>query len=802
MERNNFIFRSLIKSHFASLLGIFVFVVIVSGIFCSLFTVLHSTSFYEKSMLEKGQFGDVSYWLTNFTSENEKNDLIKNISELESVNSVNAQNLVMANYEVHHTESDSEGCFIVDDGRYRKWRIDNGKLKVEDEDCHAELVSASASINDRLKIENGECLVPFSFSEIYEDAEIGEKIDVIVGRNGISKALTIAGFFEDPFMGSTMFGMKTILISQEDFEEIALMSKNAGIDALARSGILLHISVSTLRQGSGTAISTTTFSEKENFSQFLNENTNISKFTEDVHSTETMMNFMMLLSNSFAAMFGSFAIVLFFVTAFVLCHSIKSAIGDERKNFGIYKELGYTTKNLALNFSKIVMIPILCGGIFGFVLSPIFSKLILKMQISTTSLFVPVKIPFLVCSGFLILLFVLLLVFVFLSIRGIKNISPLSAIRELGIRNGGSSIHKNGLLFWIAFRQVVSKKRNYFAALIISILLVIFASFAGRINSWLGKNGEGLMDAFNPTNLHLGVQSFGEQTIEDFESIIKEYSQINEHYVLGMPTLRLNGKDYRANVTDSPEHFHIFEGRVCENENEIVITEFLLKDLDLKIGDVVKIGSRYVRGENFTIVGTYQCANDVGENFGMTQNGYFRIGRDNPSLWCHHYLLNDETKKKEIMKVLEEKFGSDVHVHENAWPGLYGILTAMKMLIFFMYGVSGLFILIAIILSGKKILNEEKTDLNNYRLLGFSYSSLRLSFSIRFLIVSVFGSGIALLLSELISDSLINILMRSAGIAGFSSHLGLQQMIFPPVIITFMFVIFAWVFGRKIRNWR
>ncbi|MCQ2088126.1 MAG: ABC transporter permease [Bacilli bacterium] len=768
MGKSKIIFKSLIKSHYASLLGIFAFVFIVCGVCGSLFTVLNSTSEYEKKEIAQGQFGDISFWLTKIGDEEEV-ELLQEIKALEKVEFVNSQKLIMANYEVHHTESDSEGCFLVDDGRYRKW----------------------GNRNEELGIEEGTCLVPLSFMEIYEHCGIGEKIDVVVGRNGLVKSLNIAGFFEDPFMGSSMVGMKSILISGKDFEEMKMMAEDSGIDALARSGILLHVQ----EKSDGT--------DSDNFNLYLNENSSLSKYTEDVHTTDTMVNFMLLLSNSFGAMFGAFAIVLFFVTAFILGNSVKSAVKTENRNFGIYKELGYTSKMLALNFCGLFMIPVLLGEIAGFAVSPVFSKLILQMQSTTTSLLVPVSVPVLLSLGFVILLFVILACFVYVEAGGIKKISPLESIKDLENReefkrNGG--FHKNGILFWIALRQIVSRKRNYLSALIVSFLLVLFATLAGRLNSWLGPNGEGLMDAFNPTDMHLGVQSFGNETMEDFEAIIKEYSEITEHYVLGMPTLRMNGKDYTANVTDAPELFHIFDGKTCTEENEIVITEFLMKDLGLKIGDTVTIGSRYVRGEDFTIVGTYQCANDVGENFGMTKEGYFRIGRDNPSLWCHHYFLKDESKKLEIMKVLEDTYGSDIHVHENSWPGLYGILRAMKMLICFMYVVSGLFILISIVLSSRKILNEEKADLNNYRLLGFSYSALRISFAIRFLIVAIIGSAAALILGALFSDPLINILMRSAGIAGFVSHPGFWWVVLPALIITLMFVFFAWFFGRKIRQ--
>lgn len=157
MKRNKLIFKSFWKSHKFSLIGIFAFVAIVCAVSCSLFTVLHSTASYENKEIERAGFGDISFWLTNFISENEKSELVKNLSELEKVESLNFQNMIMANYEISHTESDSEGCFIVDDGRYRKFGMRNADLGI------------------------GECFVPYSFSEIYENVEIGKTVEVVIG---------------------------------------------------------------------------------------------------------------------------------------------------------------------------------------------------------------------------------------------------------------------------------------------------------------------------------------------------------------------------------------------------------------------------------------------------------------------------------------------------------------------------------------------------------------------------------------------------------------------------------------------
>ena len=62
---------------------------------------------------------------------------------------------------------------------------------------------------------------------------------------------------------------------------------------------------------------------------------------------------------------------------------------------------------------------------------------------------------------------------------------------------------------------------------------MFFASLIGRVNAWLGPNGEGLMDAFNPADLHIAAQPMGETTIEEVEQTIESYTAITDSYDFG-----------------------------------------------------------------------------------------------------------------------------------------------------------------------------------------------------------------------------------------------------------------------------
>lgn len=135
------------------------------------------------------------------------------------------------------------------------------------------------------------------------------------------------------------------------------------------------------------------------------------------------------------------------------------------------------------------------------------------------------------------------------------------------------------------------------------------------------------------------------------------------------------------------------------------MTEFIASDFGVGVGDTVTV-SCGESSDTYTITGIYSCANDMGDTVGLSREGYLKIGWDDPQIWCHHYFFSDPGVKTVIAQELEEAYGGDVHVHENTWPGLMGILAAMRALVAFMYVMVVAFILVVTVMTGSKILDR------------------------------------------------------------------------------------------------
>lgn len=761
------------RRHKGSLIGVLLLVLIAAAALGTVLSVWTNSGEYVKNEMERAGFGELTTWVSNVPDISELSAEIENIPEVEHVT---AQTLIFSNYKVSGGESDSEGQLITYVPAENRYKFFNDDL--------------SGYIASPLNIACGEVYISPSLVTML-DVKIGDEITFPIARSGRSLTLTVRGFYEDPFMGSSMIGMKGFLISEADLSAALDILENAGIDGLARDGAMLHI-----------------FSDKSLTSAELNEkinaSTTLSEYTEFAHSFNAISGFMVILQNAFCGLLAAFSAVLLIVAAAVIGHSIGGTISYETTNMGILKTVGFNSFKLRIIQLLMYLIPIVISLIFGIILSIPLGTFVANSTVTTTGIKIPTSLP----SGLTALIFagiiILLEIFIVIRTRKIAKISPMSAIRG-DADNARFSPEKTPCAFGkcmnvrLALRQLISRKRRYFGALVTAILLAFFTSLVGRMEAWLGRDGKGMMDAFNPADHDLGIQIFGQLTIEETEQTVLEFSEITDSYWLAMPNASVNGMDFTANVIDQPERFHILEGKTCSAESEIVLTEFLAKNFGVSIGDTVTVGGNKGSGE-YTVSGIYSCANDMGDNVGMSRKGYEKIGEIIPQLWCKHYFLADPSQKTIIANTLKEKYGGDVHVHENTWPGLFGIISAMQTLIIVMYVLTAAFILIVTTMTSGRIILAEQRDLGIYKAIGFRAGQLITAFALRFGITAIAGSVIGVILAAMFTDPLVSAVMKLAGISNFGSAISFGSAAMPILAITALFVIFAYISSRKIRR--
>ncbi|EEG30505.1 efflux ABC transporter, permease protein [[Clostridium] methylpentosum DSM 5476] len=771
------LWRANSKRHKGSILGVFSLLILVSVSLATVLSVWSNSSRFVTDEMNRLGFGEMTAWVSGLSQPDE---LAEEITSLEDVERVGVQSLIYSEYEIGEQTSDSEGQLITYDPQVYPYQIFTDDLSGHQE--------------GNAQIAPGEIYVSPSLSSMF-GVQIGDAITFPIGRNGADKSFVVKGWFEDPFMGSSMIGMKSFLISEQDYNEIAEMISDSGHNALARTGYMLHI-----LKAEDSALSTAQLNAS------LNQNTSLASFAEFTHSRAALSGFMLTLQNVFTGLLLAFVVILLLVSLVVLSHSIGSTIEQDYRDMGILKTMGFTVRKLRILQLLQYLTGILSGVAVGVLVSIPVSALVSHMTVTTTGLLIPTALPAGLCLVVFLMILCLLCGFIWLKTGKIKSIAPYQAIRggaEQAAKEIGNTlpIRKRGLGFWLAMRQLLTGKKRYVSACLVAMLLVFFASLLGRINVWLGPNGEGLMEAFHPADLHMAVQPMGETGIEDVEQTIEQYTSIADQYMLGMPSVSVNGIDYTANVITDSQRFHLLQGRTCQNPNEVVLTEFVASDLGVRVGDTITVAASLGSAE-YRVTGIYQCANDMGANIGMNREGYDQIGEESPTMWCTHYFLADPELQPQIMQALEDTYGGDVYLHENSWPGLYGILSAMQLMMIFLYGIVAVFVLIVTLLTAGKLLFAEQKDLGIYQALGFSSGQLRFSFALRFGLASLLGSVLGTALSAALTDPLVAFFMRMQGISNFSSQPGVESVLLPATAVVVLFSAFAWMAADRIKKVR
>ena len=774
-----------IKKQKGNFIGILVLFILISVCVGTVFTIWLNSEKHIKDEYDNMEFGDMCYWMYD---TQHLDDITEQLSKNENVEKFIIQEIIDVNYSANGVESDNDALLLPYSGNNLKYSILNDSM-TKKEDKYFDL-------------KKGEILITPAFSELF-DCHIGDKISIKL-TDSESIEYTAAGYYEDAMMGSSLMGFKTMMLTQEDYNELSdkieELKHEENVVTHSANGIMLHI-----------------FKHKKDMSvnelqNILDKDTDVVSYSNFAYSRNSMEGFMMILQNIFAAFLIVFVVILLIVAVVIIGHSISTAVEQEFVDIGILKALGFSKMTLRLLQVYQYILAVIMGMIIGVPLSKIISVEVNRAIITTTGILVPDRLPIMEILAVFLGLILFIVIYSYIKSRRIERITPIRAIRNgmedvyFGNRFN-VPIYKKGLIPSLALRQLNSRKRQYMSILVITSLLVFFLSMGVRLDSWIGEDGSGILNAFEPVDWDLAVSSNVEGVSVEFDTEIeKKISDVIERHTdiikkfqyYGMHA-KINGSDHACNVISNPEYFRLLKGRTCKYENEIVITEILSEDLGVKIGDYVTV-SYGEKSETYIVSGYYECANDVGLNFAMSTEGFERLASDAYSDDMTYHLKNDSDIDK-IIEDLENEFGDDITIYSgNSWGGADLISQAMKAVSAFMYTLIIIFILIVVIMTGSKILYKEKHDMGIYKAVGMDSRKIRLMFSMRFGMVTAIGSLVGIGLSATINDIIVSYVIRMGGISHFSTNISASEAFMPMFIVTFMFMMFSYLVSGKIKR--
>lgn len=772
-------------------IGIFLLMMLLSITFFSIITFYINSNKRVEKVMEANGFGDMLAALRPYLQLQklgvEPETIANNIKYCEDVSDVKMSDVIYTMLRDCNGHSSGSNLLI---------------LSQDDKSLHYTQYDENCKVINK-KLEKGEVSVPTSYIGMY-DCKIGDII--VLGNDNNTRAYTVASYFEDPFMGASVIGIKTVLTSEESFKEMLDMANSYEIED--KNMIFQRSKLLNIQKKEGSNLNSIEF-EKE-----LNSKSDFAGYCFISFSKEQAHEYMMMISNIFSAILILFVIIFLVATFIVLGHNIKSGIEFDYKNIGILKAVGMTNRDLRTTIVIGYLSAAFMGILVGIPISIPVVKFISKVTMPSSGLFLSSKMNPLLIMVSIVVMLLMIVLFILLKTVKLKRLTPLKAI------NGGlNSVHfssrlklpisKKLLNASLAYRQFVSEKKQYIAAIIITSLLTACIIMMNDACKW-ANNQDTMINMFSVAKSDINARYISKEVEARADEIIGLYTNY-EKYKSGSQYMIFDDLLMYCYIIDRPEFLaSIMEGRACLYDNEIVITPLMAEGFNLKIGDEVNI-KKDGREETFLVSGIYNSAYDVGKNFAMSYEGYKKfIDEDNGSskLVDINYLVDDRTVVTKVIKELshEYKYGVDfamVDAHSEE-AGSFEQLAIIQLDIYgitvLIYVLGAIFVIITVSILCGKIIIKEKRDYGIYKSLGFTSKKIRIQLVVRFVVSSVIGSIIGIVLDLLFSRYLFDLIFKSFGIYNFEKDFSILSRIIPIVFMAVVFALAAYVKSGRVKR--
>ncbi|MDE7299112.1 MAG: FtsX-like permease family protein, partial [Lachnospiraceae bacterium] len=500
--------------------------------------------------------------------------------------------------------------------------------------------------------------------------------------------------------------------------------------------------------------------------------------------------------------------LLFVIVLIVMGHSISTEVEIDYVNLGILKAQGFTSKKIRRIILLGYLLCELAGGIIGCLIALPLSLSLGRVMMQYTAI-----LPSGGLSSGKFLLFLLAVLLISAATVGIKTrrvgkISPMRAI------SGGREeiyfdsrlqlpIRRRGLLAGLALRQLTSCKRRYSGTVFIVAILTFFMFSINLLgNLFSSKSALEAMGAEIDDITIKCLSSFTEAHEQELEALVEGFSPIRKKYYTTTTYMSINGENLRCECYKYPEYINgILKGRAPMYDNEILITEMIAEILEIKMGDSVIVSNNDLESE-FIVSGIYQSAYDSGLNFAISLDGAKKLGIE--KITYIGLCIEDDSRSTEIVDALNREFPGIIEAELFDFDAsilndgmIDGIVAVFKAVI---YTFSVLFALVVVEMVCSKSFAKERTDIGILKAVGFSCAGLRLSFALRFLVLSLPGSALGMALSAAFSAKLIGGVLSMAGFSRVHTEFTFSTVLVPVLLMGICFFAFAYTAARRIKK--
>lgn len=663
---------------------------------------------------------------------------------------------------------------------------------------------------------NGEIYVRPAQKTLY-NVKVGDYAVLDIGSKKVR--LRVAGFFEDPQMGSPFVETNRGIVSSNTFEELLSEVKKADVsDTPSESSItfmsnvpypITEINVFLTPEARAKGL------DGQDLAHEIGKKTSWGASANTLFSKQTLSGYGLMVVQVMTAILGVFSLLLFAVALILCLHTASSSIESGYADWGILKGAGLSKKllrrSLIMQYALCAIAGLLLGFATGCLLEPICWPPFLLI---TGILVVAPSFPWAAIGCCMVLLLALMACIALKALR-IGSITPLTALRQGtgDVRfspRGASAISGNHLKASLAWRAIASEKGRYAGLGACSLLLCAFISLCFGIGGAVAEDSA-VYRTFGIWKSDMSVRIVSDNvSLDAVRETIEEVAPIEREWEEGAVMLNLDGEARTfvglsdINVLDDAA---IVSGRTPKHANEALVGLNIARSTGISIGDELTVPDKEGNEETFIVSGLLSSVLNGGNGIILTYEGL--KGLVGPDLEAagvsRQYQLSEPSKSEDATAALSNSFGDDIDTEPT---GLFESTTNMLLLIrnlltgigFAMSGFALVLACVAVMLVSRRMLASERRDLGIYRAMGFSVKSLRLSFALRFLAVSAAGGLLGSIATMAAGGHLVGTLFSLFGVGAFEISLPLWETIAISLTFALIFALFAYVFSKGIKD--
>ncbi len=642
------------------------------------------------------------------------------------------------------------------------------------------------------KLGAGEVYVSYSLSKV-EKLKKGDVLEIQTSPTTKEK-FTIKGFTEEPLYGTSLVAYEIFFVSAEDYDRIAAGIENGEVNSnYVYKTQMLHI-----------------FSDGDIGSyklvKQLNDECGLVDESMLYVTRAELASYTELYADTGTSLLYIFVGLLAVVVVLMMLNSINSTIEMQYVDLGILKSQGFTVWQIRAAYLMQYLIALVIGTVIGLIASVPLLKVLGSMFRTVTGIHTDCSIDFLSCGLIAVAMIAVFTLIILFSTRKLGKLSPVNALN-----NAHRDIHFTGRLnapirqktlsLSISLRQLTSGVRHYIFIFVICVILMFFMTTVFNL-----CRGLDFREIFGEVNTAAYAKLFNEFEEKDMQRVsdrLREFDEDSEVYFVSyIDNILADDILFGVTATDGiDKYFDPIEGKLCEFDNEIIVTRIFSEETGKGIGDSVTVSNEGKEAE-YMIVGIYQTTSQAGRTFTMTLDGGKRIGM---KPFLANIFLSDNSRANEVSKILNDEFGSilftkpDDSMESNS--NLYDLIDAFLLIIILVVaGVSSVFLLVAVSMICRITFLRERTDIGIFKATGFTTGKLRSMFSLRFFIIGAVGCAAGLVLSLCFTKSLLSTLMRITGMTDFSVSLTAFDILLPAGIICACFAGFSYMVSSSIRS--